>query len=76
MEAIVAELGAANLDSQTYDPREWGRVIASSSTHAFSQGDSSLRPLLEQCMELGGKDITISFQTMMAHIKLAVNIQQ
>ncbi|KAG2740020.1 hypothetical protein P692DRAFT_20658287, partial [Suillus brevipes Sb2] len=75
VEAIVAELGAANLDSRTYNPREWGRVIAFSSAHALSEGDSSLRSLLEQCMELGSKDIAISFQMMVTHIKLAVNIQ-
>jgi hypothetical protein len=64
------------LDSQTYNPREWGRVIATSSACALSEGGSSLHSLLEQCMELGSKDIAISFQMMVTHIKLAVNIQQ
>src|SRR5882757_5688008 len=76
LEGIVAELGAANLDSVTHDPLEWAKVIATSGTgHVSNQGsqasDGSFRQILEQCMVHGYSDIALSFQTMIAQIKLA-----
>lgn len=80
LEGIVAELGAANLDSATHDPREWAKVIATSSAGYISnQGsqasDDSFGQILEQCMVHGWSDVALSFQTMIAQIKLAIKIQ-
>jgi hypothetical protein len=81
LEGIVAELGAANLDSVTHDPCDWAKVIATSGTcHISNQGpeagDGSFRQILEQCMRQGCGDIALSFQTMIAYIKLVINIQR
>jgi transposase InsO family protein len=73
--------GTLNLDSVTHDPCDWAKVIATSGTcHISDQGpevgDGSFRQILEQCMRQGCGDIALSFQTMIAHIKLAINIQR
>jgi hypothetical protein len=76
LEEVVAELGAANLDSLTHNPRDWANIIATSGTcPTSSHAGGSFREMLEQCMRQGHDDVALSFQTMIAQIKLAVNIQ-
>ena len=78
LEEVVAELGVANLDSLTHNPRDWANVIATRATCAISghrQG-ASFREVLEQCVMQGHDDVALSFQTMIAQIKLVVNIQR
>jgi hypothetical protein len=77
LEEVVAELGVANLDSLTHNPRNWANVIATSATCPISshRPGCSFREVLEQCIMQGHDDVALSFQTMIAQIKLVVNIQ-
>src|ERR1700709_493863 len=63
-QTLVAELGAANLDSLTHNPRDWANIIATSGTCPTSSHGpgGTFREMLEQCMRQGHDDVALSFQ--------------